>query len=230
MAFPTVSQIVNSRQTSPVNNHPVAIPSGLEPGSVLLLVEFCHGNLDLAGHPTGFQILYHAPPTTFSGNVNIQVVGYVWKPAILPILGVERGDRSAVPGGTITLTTNLARRSDVYAIAFAEKDMPFSYFKFAQSGGGATVVDPPNLAYSASAKDVLWWVLGTTICVAGQSWSSFPANYTMHQGQHSFNPGSFRCGLGARELNAASEDPGAFAPTGNSDWYGVTMGIALDGP
>lgn len=231
MAFPTVAEIVNSTQFTPSTVHDVAIPAGLEPGSVLLVVSMCHGNDSLRNYPPGFSLLQHVPFSLGDGNVNISVWGYTYKPAELPILGVERGDRSTVPGGTILLTTNTAKRSDAYAIAFADKGIPLSYFQFARVTGGATPVDPPNLVYSASAKDVLWWALGT-----GIGWSpagAFPAGYTMHQFRHGVadwgHPqGSAIC---ARQLNAASENPGVIPGVGpSSDWHAITMGIALDGP
>lgn len=229
MAFPTAI-ILNSRQNTMSTSHPVSIPPGLEPGSVLLLVEMSHNNFDFGGHPGGFSRLFRAPSSPASGNVFIDIWGYLFKPAELPILGVERGDRTAVPGGTITLTSASNRKSDIYAIAFAEK-FPLSYFGFARSNGGATAIDPPNLAYSASAKDVLWFAIGIGI---GFQWSGAPASYT-DEGNFFFTgtgtPSSFGTGIASRQLNAASENPGAFTGVGpTSDWHAVTMGIAIDGP
>lgn len=231
MAFPTVSEIVNSTQFTASTTHDVDIPAGLVPGSVLLVVTICHGNESPDGFPPGFSLLEYVPASFGDGNVNIAVWGYTYKPAELPILGVERGDRSTVPGGEIILTTDTAKRSDAYAIAFAEQGIPLSHFVFAETSGGATAINPSNLAYSGSAKDVLWFVFATGI---GWTPGSFPANYTLHQFDHDtadwgHAQGSAIC---ARELNAASEDPPAFTggagPT--SDWVAITMGVALDGP
>ena len=222
MAFPTISQIVNSRQTATVSSHPVTIPSDLEPGSILLLIEFCHGNLALQSHPAGFVRLASSPAVDGSGNVNVTLWTYVYSPALLPVLGVER-PRPAVPGGVITLTTTATRRSDVYACAFAEKFF-VSYFLTAISNGGATAIDAPNLAYSATAKDVLWLAIGTGI---NFTLGTYPTNYSLYQRAHS--GGGQGNAIAGRELNAASENPGAFggAPNPNSDWHAMTLGVAL---
>jgi hypothetical protein len=232
MAFPTISQIVESQDSSAGTSHAVTIPSGLMPGDVLLLVEFCSWNASLAGHPDGFSKLARSPSSDPSGNVNVTVRGYEYKNALLPILGVERS-RPVIPGGVLSLTTAASTKSCVYALAFAEKDISLSHFLFALATGGGTAMDAPNLAYSGSAKDVLWMAFG----VDGEDvFGGHPASYSLYQNDgvidlsNTFGGPVGICGMSGRELNGTSENPGAFGGSSPSDWSALTMGIALGGP
>jgi hypothetical protein len=227
VAFPAVSGMTENQDAGNTTTHPVVIPPLLGVDRILLFVEFHEGAFGpLQGHPAGFVTVY-SPVTR--GQPTIRAFVYV--SALLPVLGVERY-RPLVPGGTIVLTSPQATRSCIYAIAFADP-LLLSQFKFAQSGGGATALDPPNLVYSTTSKEVLWWAMGS----GGQfNFGAHPPGYTLyqHDGETRFPDafGSFGdCAISARELTAASENPGAFIGTGpTSDWGAVTMGVSLQLP
>lgn len=232
MAFPQVTGIVNSTQFTLSTTHLVTLPGSLAPGAPLLVIGFSNANTDFASWPEGFSLLSRNPPTPASGNIWFSIYGYnLVRPPLLPMLGVERGERTVAAGSSFTLTTPAARRSDIYAIAFAETTVPLTFFLFARSNGGATPINPPNLVYSGSAQDVLWWAIGTGI---GWTPNGYPANYTLHQFFHT--PAQWGqaqgSGICARELNAASEDPGTWPAAGGptSDWEAKTMGVSLAGP
>ncbi len=82
----------------------------------------------------------------------------------------------------------------------------------AQSGvNGAP--DPPNLAAPAGTYKILWFAAGASLTV-----NALPTNYGSGLSASSLM-------VGTRQLEAASEDPGAFGVSSNALWSAATVGL-----
>lgn len=218
MAFPTIAATTTSTQTSPVTSHPITIPIGGSPFAVYMAVLWTQGNISLEGWPEPWQVR-----AGFVGNDVFRVY--------TASIGVDHLPRLHVGGAAaavadFTATTVHARRSVVRVYRFAEEFPVENFVSSGETGGGATPADPPNLVYSGSAQDVLWFAIASSL---GPVFTTPPASYPLYN--FFTSPGAnIAPALAARELNAASENPGAFAPTPGSDWHAVTIGVSLDGP
>lgn len=104
-----------------------------------------------------------------------------------------------------------------------------------QVGGAAnnvasSSVDPGSLTPSGGAKDWLWIAVDCHghILQTSRTISTYPTNYTgITPAQNSAGGiGQSYVGSAYRQLNASSEDPGAFTLTGNIQfWYAVTIAV-----
>lgn len=95
--------------------------------------------------------------------------------------------------------------------------------------GTSTAPNPTAATLTdATAEDTLWIAAcgydDGTVTVSG-----YPANYASNQTNVRANV-STGAGIGyaTRELNAASEDPGAFTISGSQEWAAVTLGILAE--
>ena len=93
-------------------------------------------------------------------------------------------------------------------------------------------MNPPNLAPGLGSLNFLWIALAT--CERNRTSWSYPTNYTLNQGE--FGGGSgltnlfAHLGWAMRELNASSEDPGAFSVAEAEDSMSWTIAIPPGGP
>jgi len=124
-----------------------------------------------------------------------------------------------------------------FSLDNAQKTYIRTYFITGSSGNAAeasainngTTNDPDTLSLTPSwgIDDTLWF----SFYVAGNQDSEatgYPANYTLAQHTNSITTNDSTqsaYGVGARQLNAVSEDPGNFSRDGTASWNGVTIAV-----
>lgn len=99
--------------------------------------------------------------------------------------------------------------------------------EFATIGGpsNADLLNPPNLGPAAGAADYLWLAFAGA-SAGNATWSSGPLNYGNFTSFGSNNNG--KAAVASRQLNAASEDPGAFQLNRSLTWVAATVALAPD--
>lgn len=92
--------------------------------------------------------------------------------------------------------------------------------------GSASQPNSPNLLASTIARDFLWITLGG--CDDSETLTSAPTNYANGTIQGSTATGASGCSVygASRQLNAASEDPGAWTLGSTSIWTAWTVGFS----
>lgn len=101
----------------------------------------------------------------------------------------------------------------------------------AGTGGASTSPNSGSLdPFNWDAEDTLWVSFGGSDSTV--TWTGFPANYTQEDhvtagGHTATSGGATGAGLGVayRQLNASSEDPGAFTLSASEDWIVTTLAI-----
>jgi hypothetical protein len=194
MAFPSVTGLTE-QTTASGTNHVINLPATVAIGDLLLLLVRANGAIDPP--PTGWNERYN----TLNGG---RLAGY------------EHICDGSEDGGTVTLTTGSASilRCFLYHISAA------SWYKnlaggvavgTAATGGSSADPNPPNLAPSWGAVDILW--IAHAVSNVASTVSSYPTDYTDgdDNGMLGFTA--------RRELNAASENPGVFDLTGTTNNY-----------
>lgn len=92
------------------------------------------------------------------------------------------------------------------------------------SVGSSTTVDGPSLAPSWGAADTLWLVAGSYD--RGDQTFTAPTNYSNIVSKNTAGAsGRVTIALASRQLNASSEDPGAFGAVATAIWVSNTYAI-----
>lgn len=115
-------------------------------------------------------------------------------------------------GATVTFTKTGTAAATRWA-AFRVASAGTLYISSVASGSSAAP-DPPNLTIGAAA-DYLWFAADAS----GAAVNTFPTNYTTGAVTLPNSAG----GIGYRQLNASSEDPGTFALSGSAVWDTLTL-------
>lgn len=95
------------------------------------------------------------------------------------------------------------------------------------ANGDATSANPPSLTPSWGAADTLWIAMAGHTAITATAFTAAPTNYSGFQCDGASSGGS-ACSLGFsyRQLNAGTEDPGAFTAGGsNRFWTAATIAI-----
>lgn len=95
------------------------------------------------------------------------------------------------------------------------------------SSGDASSANPPNLAPSFASEDILWIVVAGHSAASAAAFTAAPTNYTGFA-NNGASSGGAACSIAsaARQLNAASEDPGTFTAGGSNRWWAsVTIAV-----
>lgn len=95
------------------------------------------------------------------------------------------------------------------------------------SSGDSSAADPPNLTPSWGAETTMWLAIAGHAAATTSAWSAGPSNYSGFQVDGaSSGGGAVSIASAYRELNASSEDPGAFTVDGsNRFWAAATVAI-----
>ncbi len=218
-SFPVVETADSSATTTASTNHIVDLPPGFQSGD--LLIAMVGGFIDTGSTPV--DVSWPAGWTEFfeedatSGTLHLAVSG-----AYRQADGTE--------GSTVTATTNLnvLAAHNTYRISGAAdpatQPPQVATTPFLDSGG--TTVDPPSLTPTGGAKNYLW------LAVAGwrrtgRTLTGSPTNYTDTIDINSSGGSSgLHLASARRQLNAASEDPGVFTLSSNSERrVGATIAV-----
>jgi len=204
MTFPTVSAVASTNQNTDTTSHPISLSVNVD--NDICIVFF---NKDGTGAPSGFTGGW-SDLGGLDGGSSSHLHVYAKKMAA---------------GNTLTITTGSGERSNAtcYTIPAASwhgTSMP----EVAFSNGDATVSpDAPNLTPSWGAQDTLWF------CVNGMNESvnptTQPTNYTNVVDENQTGSGEVNMASCRRELNAASENPGAWTWSSLQTWAAATVAV-----
>lgn len=215
MAFPAVQARNTSSVGSAGTSHTVSLPAGITSGD-LLMVAFSYA---VTGNtitwPGGWTEFGWSPVEQTGGGTN----------------GLACAFRQAdgTEGATISVGTSVSTRSAhvSYRISGHENpatELPQGASALAQNSSG----DPPSLTPTGGAKDYLW--LAVSAGSEDTVETAAPASYTDLQAIAGTGGGGAgtKCVIATaeRQLNAASENPGAFSgASASSDWAAATIAI-----
>ncbi len=195
MAFPVVAATNSSQVTTPGTSHACSLPAAIAAGNLLILL-FSTDSTTTVSTPAGWTLLDSAT------NGAIRHTSF-WKTA------------SGSEGASVTVTTgsstNSAHRS--YRITGQGASAPEHGIA---TTGSSTGPDSPSLTPSWGVADTLW--IASTGYSSSTSINANPTNYT---GIAGFGGD----GSAWRQLNAASEDPGAFTLAATSLWVAQTIAV-----
>jgi hypothetical protein len=194
MAFPTVTAEISSDETTNTTTHTVDMPSGS--GGTLLTI------LGFDARP----IVSGQIPDNWASNVNTAHSGDLCALRAYTLPG-------GAGGASQTITTDAGQCSGHHTMRL---DGAAAFEAAVFQGTTGSSFDPPSLDPSWATEDVLWIPVSVnddgTITITG-----FPTNYI---GTGQVNAGDAADGVtlawARRELNAASEDPGAFTASGTA--------------
>ena len=216
MAFPTITATNTTNGTTASANQVVNLPATVNAGETLLVF------LRSAGASGNGVHTYPAGWTKLFDIGSIDQTSMAWKKAD----GTEGGTTI-----TITVTggnTKFAALS--WSIAGATDPTVTPPEDSAAASGNSTSPDPAIVTPTGGAKDYLWLaVMG----IQGEQTSppTFPANYTISQiaadsGVAGLPTTNVRvAGAKRTDLNAASEDPGAFTVSAADEWRAFAVAV-----
>lgn len=200
MAFPqTVSPTMSVDTT---DDYGVLIPSGITAGMLLLMCLNWSTSGVVPVTPTDWTLVDNRSQ---GGGREAAVYKKIAD-------GTESGTTIQIDTGGVN--TNFT--AHVWRIEGHYGDLDALYFAVTGFNNNSPD-DPPNLAPGLGALDFLWivWTAFHEETGADTSYSAAPTNYTdLQQNAQGLGSGGNRSGSARRELNAASENPGAFTHVG----------------
>ena len=209
MAFPQVADTNSSTGGSNTTSHTVDLPANIVAGNLLLILMATDGNPGIS-FPAGWNEIKELPSAT-----NGSTIAVAWREA------------DGEEGASITVTTGSGEQSTHYSYRITgaiDPDTQPPEVSTGVSSGSNTNPNPDELIPTGGAKDYLWFAFEG--CDGENVASGFPTNYGNTQSQTA-GTGGGECSMGVarRELNAISEDPGAFTIPNSQDWAACTVGI-----
>ncbi len=211
MAFPAVqgTGAITAVSTA-ATSHPLNMPSSIVAGE--LLIACCgFGVTATVSNWNGFTAIP-------GGGVNIGGgTSSVWC-----------GYKIAAGGDTLTVTSSTSAKSASVVFRVSGHHTSTAPEGLTADTSSAGDPDPPSLDPAAwGAEDTLWIAVGI---VEGPSlWTAdAPTNYTNIGDTNSTGGGAatnVAIAVAYRQLNASSENPGAFNAATNDEWAGVTIAI-----
>lgn len=181
------------------------MPATIEAGDLLLMFLSVDGNPTITT-PSGWSLL----ATTTSGSAVRG--GIYYKTAV--------GNEDS---GVVAVAVSASEAVAAYVVALSLAGTPQAS---AAVTGDSENPDPPNLTPSGGALDWLWFAVCMTDAGDGDV-QSVPSSYT-ERSVGSDN--SINIGVGSRELNASSENPGTFDLLDTNSWIAYTLAIPPAAP
>lgn len=205
MTFATLQTTANNNSGGNSTTHSITLPTGISSNDMLLVIFSNDGSAtaSVTTPATGWTELW-----TASGGQNRMTCWY------------RRAD--GAEASTITATTSSSesaawtcyRYSGVHTTSNPEAGT---------AGGGSSSPDPPSVTASWGAEDNTFNAQvgnDSNITVTG-----YPTNYSEGQLTDLYNNATHGCGIGtaSRQLNASSDNPGAFSYSGTDNWVYNTI-------
>lgn len=186
--FPIVRAYGTNNPSATNTTFTLPTPTGVQIGDLMIANVVFDGNI-ATGWPSGWTEFGNFQP---SANL-----GMYW--------GYGRYSTSMAFSGLTTGGFAVHCGMNVFAI-YNSRGVP----EASAAGSSASAPNPPSETQSWGAEDTLWLAMacyrdGTQVI------STYPTNYTLyqHNDRNNANPGPGLLSAG-RELNAATDDPGAF--------------------
>jgi len=207
-AFPTVVTAANSVQATDSTSHTVSLPSGIVSGDLLIGFFSCDGTATVTWPNEGTDWIEIVSNASVANRLSI-----AWRKA------------DGTEGASITVTTSASEESVhiVYRIT-GHIDPSTQPPEQASTTGSGVNPNPPDLTPTGGAKDYLWFAIEGSD--DDDLVTVYPTSYTDGE-TYGSSTGGGDCGIGAarRELNAASENPGAFTIAATEQWVAATIAV-----
>ena len=197
-----------SAQDTAATSHTVDLPAGIVAGDLLIVVFAVRGNPGVTWGGTGFTEFFEVA----NGANHALALAY------------RQAD--GTEGATITVTTGASQKSAHTAYRITGHVNPATHAPEASAGatGNSAAPDPDSLSPTGGAKDYLWLaVLGWN--QFGTTLTGYPTNYLNGITKTTSSGNSANVGSAERELNAASENPGAFTLSASEQWIAATVAV-----
>lgn len=200
MAFPTVQTVGRGGGVTSGGVYTATMPTGIQSGDRLVaMVGFERVATTISvTTPSGWRLI--ATDLFTSGGISAR-------------LWMADRDADGTEGSTLSITTDAdSGASQIYRITGHDAATPTEGATGA--GGNNSTPNPPAVTPSWGAADTLWFAVharrGTTTV------SAYPTSYTNGINDTSGTGNPAQVASARRELNASSEDPGAFTLSGTA--------------
>lgn len=213
--FPDHVDSTSGSESAPATSHTVGLPGSITAGQRLVAIIAGQGATQSFSWPGGW--------TEIKDSVSN-----------LSCIAVAYRDCDGTEGASITVTSNLSRSCAWDVIRTTNHDP--AYAPEVSTGAGfslSTSADPDSLSPSWGSDKSLWVAVSANNGAAGaRTVSAYPSNYSIGQTNVlgtdvGTEDNEIGLGVALRQLEAASEDPGAFTLSGTGS--GLVLTIAIKG-
>lgn len=208
MAFPTIDGSNTSEEATNVTAHTVLLPSGIVAGKTLVAIFGNDGNAGVTFDDAGW-----VRPYSRSNGAAVRL-SFAFKKAT----GSE--------GASTAVTTTAAEKSAHITYLIGNADDPDINAPEAESvgaNGSDAFPDAASFTPSGGALDYLWLTFQANDF--GRGTNAFPVNYGLGQLTRAVSGNSVGVAAAARQLNAATENPGAFEMAAADQWNATVIAI-----
>lgn len=210
MSFPVFESKATSVSSSSLTTHTIDTPAGVVSGDLLIAfiaLENETGSPQFSSWSDGFTEI---KDKTTGGGAGASV-------------GVAYKVSDGTEGANITVDSVDAERAAHAMYRYSNFDPAIAPEISAGASGLSAAPDPDSLTPAGGAKDYKFMVF-CAFEKDDETITGFPTNYGSNQTNHSMFSGA-TIGIADRDLNAASEDPGAFSMSGSKEWQAFTLAI-----
>ncbi len=215
MAFPTVESLTETPFGSNATEHLVAMPATVNSGDLLVAL-FSNDGDSTVTTPGGWSLLGTETADAAADDR----------------LSIYSRDADGTEGGTtVDFVTSADQQAaaQVYRITGWGGTVPDDTELGSFATGSDANPDPPSLSPSWGAEDTLWLAISNHID-GDRNIDVYPASYTDGTMTVASAAAGTSLQSARRELNAASEDPGAFTIDASRRWAAVTLAIQTESP
>lgn len=210
MAFPVVESQATSTTASSITTHTITVPSGVVSGDLLIAFIAIENITSPASQFSAWSDSFIEFIDSTTGGSAGASVGMAYKFS------------DGTEGANITVTSVDAERGahGMYRISGHGGLAP----SFSAGASAASSAPNPDSLTPGGSKDFLW----IAFCAFerdDETITAFPTNYGSNQINNAVFSGA-TIGVATRDLNAATEDPGAFTLSGSEEWQAFTLAVA----
>lgn len=216
MAFPTV-QTADTTSGTVISNSTswtVTYPANIASGNLLFLAVAIDGAGRVSSGLTGWSSYSYA-----GSSVGLHI-------AVKSASGSESGTFSLTINASEQGAWRMFRITDwAGTLGNLGNAAPSSDVVMDPTSGTSTTPDPPNLDpfYSNTSDDTLW--AAVMAADTSRTISAYPSSYTTTAADVSGGANGATLGTAFRQLNATSENPGAFTISASDSWAAFTVAI-----
>lgn len=215
MAFPTVVNVNGGNSTSDATSVTINLPDGSDvAGRLILLFHTSDGSGESFTWPTGFTEILTEGGTGFTNGVAYQFT--------------TGSEGYASTGATTTLTITSVEQSAHTTYLLSGVDTATAPEAATATTGTSTAPNSGSLNPAGwGTEDTLWITFASANGLSSTTprFSAYPTNYTNGRSDISAGGNGVVQAVARRELNAASEYPGAFTMGTSAAWRATTIGV-----
>jgi hypothetical protein len=215
MSFPTVVAVNGGNATVDATSVTINLPDGSDVANRLILLFFTSdGGGESFTWPTGFTEILAEGRTDFTNGVAYQFT--------------TGSEGYASTGATTTLTITSVEQSAHTTYLLSGVDTATPPEAATATTGTSTAPNSGSLNPAGwGTEDTLWFTFASANGLSSTTprFSGYPTNYTNGRSDISAGGNGVVQGVARRELNAASEDPGAFTIDTSAGWRASTIGV-----